>query len=93
MRFNPYNHNKEGEHEINTDLIFQQLTGVDDRKWKNYDRDFLKNTVREALDHILRQKKIITVKYDGNNGDYLDGYKNVRNSKHFIYYYGINALQ
>ncbi len=81
MSDNHYNHNDIPEHEINTGLIFQYLDR-DDRKWKKISRDFLINIFQPALENTLTYKKVFTVKYNGENGEYLEGYREHRYPRH-----------
>lgn len=65
------------KYEINTGLIFIQLTGWD-KKWKKHDRQFLIKTFQEAIHLALSQKNIISVQYNGINGSYLENYKKIK---------------
>jgi hypothetical protein len=64
--------------EINTGRIFLCLSDIEDRKWENYNRMFLINIVEEAIKRALLNKNICTVKFDGENGKYLEGYQKNR---------------
>lgn len=59
---------------INSGDIFQNLL----HNFKNYDRNFLTHQVQTAYVELTFRKKIYSVEYNGDNGDYLDNYADVR---------------
>lgn len=60
--------------QINTGYIFESLKV----NFKNYDRDFIVEKVKEAYDIFLLKKNFYTIKYDGTNGDFLENYATIR---------------
>ena len=56
------------QNSINTGYIFQNLW----HEFKKYDRNFLLTVVKIAFESLLFSKKIYTIHYDGNNGEYLN---------------------
>ena len=69
---------KKNNFEINTGQIFLGLSDTEDRNWENYNRKFLRIVVQEEIQKALIKKNIYTVKFDGENGKYLDGHRKNR---------------
>ncbi len=60
-----------GKYTIDTGLIFQHLA----INFKDFDRRFILDIFKPALESILISNKVFTVAFDGTNGDYLDNYQ------------------
>jgi hypothetical protein len=69
-------------HNIDTRSVFFYLSDVEKSKWKKYDRTFLQETVQGAIQLALWGQGTISIKYDGKNGDYLNGYRDARYNAH-----------